>query len=310
MRARAQRHTLLASCARATATAAHALARRAPPTAARSAQKDRVWLAVDHTVDPRNYGAPKPSALIKLSHEFAKVRGAGAREAGAFAQCVCLSLARAPRDPCSHTLSPSLSQRAQETDITDFWPENTTIMHTEFARQRAQPGQIVIGADSHTCSAGGMGAFACGLGAADVTVPLVTGQTWCGARAFGGGARERTLARCACVPTPPPAFRAAPRFKVPETVLIEFVGRPSFGVGGKDVILHVLGALKRNTVALDRAVEFRGPGLAHLSSDARFAVAKCVAGTGARAWVGAGERCRLALTRPHAPLPHRPRRAA
>ena len=85
-----------------------------------------------------------------------------------------------------------------------------------------------------------MGAFACGLGAADVAVPLVTGQTW---------------------------------FTVPETVLIEFVGTPGFGIGGKDVILHVLGTLKRNTVALDRAVEFSGPGLAHLSADARFAIA-------------------------------------
>ena len=164
--------------------------------------KDRVWLAVDHTVDPRIYDQPKPHALIKLSDEF-----------------------------------------AADTEITDYWPKNTTIMHTEFARQRSQPGQIVIGADSHTCSAGGMGAFACGLGAADVTVPLVTGQTW---------------------------------FQVPQTLLIEFVGAPRFGVGGKDVILHVLGALKRNTVALDRAVEFRGPGLVHLSSDARFAIANMV----------------------------------
>ena len=42
------------------------------------------------------------------------------------------------------------------------------------------------------------------------------------------------------------------------------------------MILHVLGTLKRNTVALDRAVEFRGPGLAHLSADARFAIANMV----------------------------------
>jgi homoaconitate hydratase len=41
-----------------------------------------------------------------------------------------------------------------------------------------QPGQIVIGADSHTCSAGGVGAWACGLGAADVVLPMVTGETW------------------------------------------------------------------------------------------------------------------------------------
>ena len=163
------------------------------------ANKERVWLAVDHTVDPRNYHEPKPSALIKLADDF-----------------------------------------AAETGITDYWRPNTTIMHTEFARQRAQPGQIVIGADSHTCSGGGMGALAIGLGAGDVVLPLVTGQTW---------------------------------LSVPETLLIEFVGEPRFGVGGKDIILHVLGILKRNTVALDRAVEWRGPGLVHLSTDARFAIA-------------------------------------
>ena len=113
-------------------------------------------------------------------------------------------------------------------------------MHTEFARQRAQPGQIVIGADSHTCSAGGMGALAIGLGAGDVTLPLVTGHTW---------------------------------LQVPEVCLIEFVGEPRFGVGGKDIILHVLGVLKRNTVANERAVEWAGPGLRFMSADARFAIA-------------------------------------
>ncbi|KAL7997826.1 putative hydrolyase LeuD/HacB/DmdB, 2-methylisocitrate dehydratase AcnD, Fe/S-dependent [Plasmopara halstedii] len=112
--------------------------------------------------------------------------------------------------------------------LTDFQPANTTIMHTEFARKRAQPGQIVIGADSHTCSAGGMGAFAAGLGAGDVVMPLVTGQTW---------------------------------FKVPEVCFIEFVGAPGFGIGGKDVILYILGELKRNTVAFERAVYYGGTGL-------------------------------------------------
>ena len=175
------------------------------------ANKERVWLAVDHTVDPRNYHEPKPSALIKLAEDF-----------------------------------------AEETGITDFWRPNTTIMHTEFARQRAQPGQIVIGADSHTCSGGGMGALAIGLGAGDVVLPLVTGQTW---------------------------------LSVPQTLLIEFTGEPRFGVGGKDIILHVLGVLKRNTVALDRAVEWRGPGLVHLSTDARFAIANMSTEFGAIAGV-------------------------
>ena len=169
------------------------------------------WLAVDHTVDPRNYHEPKPAALIKLADDF-----------------------------------------VEETGITDYWRPNTTIMHTEFARQRAQPGQIVIGADSHTCSAGGMGALAIGLGAGDVVLPLVTGQTW---------------------------------LSVPEVVLIEFVGEPRFGIGGKDIILHVMGVLKRNTVALDRAVVWAGPGLAHLSTDARFAVANMSTEFGAIAGV-------------------------
>ena len=175
------------------------------------AQPERCWLALDHTIDPRNIDAPKPKALIKLAEDF-----------------------------------------VAETGLGDFWRPNTTIMHTEFARQRAQPGQIVIGADSHTCSAGGMGALAIGLGAGDVTLPLVTGQTW---------------------------------LSVPETLLIEFVGEPRFGVGGKDVILHVLGVLKRNTVALDRAVEWRGPGIAHLSTDARFAIANMSTEFGAIAGV-------------------------
>ena len=54
---------------------------------------------------------------------------------------------------------------------------------------------------------------------------------------------------------------------------IRFVGTPRFGIGGKDVILHVLGLLKRNTVAFERAVEYTGPGIKSLSCDARFAIA-------------------------------------
>ncbi|KAI9139738.1 hypothetical protein BKA69DRAFT_614252 [Paraphysoderma sedebokerense] len=122
---------------------------------------------------------------------------------------------------------------AKEVGLKDFYGPNQTILHTEFYRERAQPGHIVIGADSHSCSAGG-------VGAADVVMPLVTGETW---------------------------------FKVPETCEIRFINAPKFGIGGKDVILYVLGELKRNTVAFERAVEYTGPGVRHLSCDARFAIA-------------------------------------
>ncbi|KAL2911509.1 hypothetical protein HK105_209040 [Polyrhizophydium stewartii] len=152
-----------------------------------------------------------------------------------------------------HTVDPSINHEkkprelisasehfAKEANIVNFYGPNQTILHTEFYRERAVPGQMIIGADSHSCSAGGLGTFAVGLGAADVVMPLVTGETW---------------------------------FKVPETVEIRFVGAPPFGIGGKDVILHVLGVLKRNTVAFERAVEWTGPGIKHLSCDARFAIA-------------------------------------
>ena len=78
---------------------------------------------------------------------------------------------------------------------------------------------LVIGSDSHTCSAGAVSALSVGLGAADVIMPLVTGETW---------------------------------FRVPETVNIRFIGQPPVGVGGKDTILYVLNQFKRNTVAAER----------------------------------------------------------
>ena len=132
------------------------------------------------------------------------------------------------------------SERARRVfKLTEYQGTNYTIMHTEFCRERAQPGMLVIGSDSHTCSAGSVSSLAIGLGVADVTLPLVTGETW---------------------------------IKVPETVEIRFINKPKPGMGGKDIILYILKELKRNTVAAERVVEYTGPGLQHLSCDARFAI--------------------------------------
>lgn len=168
-----------------------------------------------------------------------------------------------------HTVDPSINDQpkprqliqaserfAKEVGLRDFHGPNQTILHTEFYRERAQPGMLIIGADSHSCSAGGLGNFAVGLGAADVLLPLVTGETW---------------------------------FRVPETVNIRFVGEPPFGIGGKDVILWVLGELKRNTVAFERAVEYTGPGCQYLSCDARFAIANMTTEFGGIAGVFAAD---------------------
>ena len=162
-------------------------------------RSDRIWLAVDHTVDPRTIHLPKQQRLMQDSEKF--------------------------RD---------------EAKIVHYLPANTSIMHTDFTREKAQPGKIVIGSDSHTCSAGSMGSFAVGFGAADVVMPMVTGETW---------------------------------LRVPEVCRIDFVGRLPYGVSGKDVTLHILGTFKRNTIAFQRAVEYGGPALGELSMDDRFAIA-------------------------------------
>lgn len=133
------------------------------------------------------------------------------------------------------------SERAKKAfKMTEYQGMNYTIMHTEFVRERVEPGMLAIGADSHTCSGGAVGCLAIGLGTADVMMTLALGETW---------------------------------FKIPESILIEFVGKPAFGMSGKDVILHILKELKRNTVAAERIVEFTGEGLKYLSCDARFAIA-------------------------------------
>ncbi|KAF5857905.1 hypothetical protein ETB97_005142 [Aspergillus alliaceus] len=137
------------------------------------------------------------------------------------------------------------SERAKRVfKLTDYQGLNYTILHTEFYRERAQPGMLVIGSDSHTCSSGALGCLAIGLGAADVTMPLVTGETW---------------------------------FKVPECIHIRLVGKPKLGIGGKDTILYILQQLQRNTVASERIVEFSGSGVKYLSSDARFAISNMTA---------------------------------
>ena len=133
---------------------------------------------------------------------------------------------------------------AEELEMGDnFNPPNTTIVHTEFYRSRSQPGMLIFGSDSHTGSSGCVGSLAIGMGVTDVFIQLITGETY---------------------------------LKLPEIVQIELVGKPRFGITGKDVILGVLGLIKRNTACYGRLVEFTGQGLLHLSCDARFAMANMV----------------------------------
>jgi 3-isopropylmalate dehydratase small subunit len=133
---------------------------------------------------------------------------------------------------------------AKESGIQHFYDANVTIMHTKFYRDLVQPGEVVLGADSHTSSHGGLGAFAIGLGGADVTAAMILGQTW---------------------------------IEVPEAIAVEYNGATPFGIGGKDIILHTLGALGRNTVAMERTVEYRGDAAHSFTTDMRFTICNMTA---------------------------------
>ena len=97
-------------------------------------------------------------------------------------------------------------------------------------------GDAVIGADSHTCTYGALGAFSTGVGSTDMAAGMVTGKAW---------------------------------FKVPSAIRFELVGKPSKWVSGKDVILHIIGMIGVDG-ALYRSMEFTGEGIKNLSMDDRF----------------------------------------
>ena len=99
-------------------------------------------------------------------------------------------------------------------------------------------GDAVIGADSHTCTYGALGAFSTGVGSTDMAVGMVTGKAW---------------------------------FKVPSAIRFELVGKPSKWVSGKDVILHIIGMIGVDG-ALYRSMEFTGEGIKNLSMDDRFTI--------------------------------------
>ncbi|VAW39202.1 3-isopropylmalate dehydratase large subunit [hydrothermal vent metagenome] len=98
------------------------------------------------------------------------------------------------------------------------------------------PGDVVIGADSHTCTYGGLGAFATGVGSTDLAAAMITGEVW---------------------------------FKVPETMKFVYHGRLNKWVSGKDLILRTIGDIGVDG-ALYRAMEFTGPTIEKLSMDGRL----------------------------------------
>ncbi|MDE7330954.1 MAG: 3-isopropylmalate dehydratase large subunit [Lachnospiraceae bacterium] len=100
-------------------------------------------------------------------------------------------------------------------------------------------GDVIIGADSHTCTYGALGAFSTGVGSTDMAAGMATGKAW---------------------------------FKVPSAIKFNLIGKPSKWVSGKDVILHIIGMIGVDG-ALYKSMEFVGEGMKNLTMDDRFTIA-------------------------------------
>ena len=111
------------------------------------------------------------------------------------------------------------------------------------------PGNLIIGADSHTCTYGALGAFSTGMGSTDIAAAMYSGETW---------------------------------LKVPSAIKVEIVGKPSNSwISGKDVILYLIGQIGVDG-ALYESLEFCGEGLQYLSMDGRMTIANMAIEAGAK----------------------------
>ena len=110
------------------------------------------------------------------------------------------------------------------------------------------PGDCIIGADSHTCTYGALGAFSTGVGSTDMAAGMIAGKTW---------------------------------FKVPSAIQVELKGKLNRWVSGKDVILHLIGEIGVDG-ALYQSLEFTGEGVRSLSMDDRLCIANMAIEAGAK----------------------------
>jgi 3-isopropylmalate/(R)-2-methylmalate dehydratase large subunit len=139
---------------------------------------------------------------------------------------------------------------AHEKNITNYFEVGKMgIEHALLPEQGlVTAGDLVIGADSHTCTYGALGAFSTGVGSTDMACGMATGKAW---------------------------------FKVPTAVKFNLSGKFNENIGGKDLILHIIGMIGVDGV-LYQSMEFTGPGIQNLTIDDRFTVANMAIEAGAK----------------------------
>lgn len=132
------------------------------------------------------------------------------------------------------------------------------------------PGDVVIGADSHTCTYGALGAFSTGIGSTDMAAGMATGEAW---------------------------------FKVPEAIKFVLKGKLQKWVSGKDIILHIIGMIGVDG-ALYQSMEFTGEGLGQLSMDDRFSMANMAIEAGGKNGIFEVDEKTLEYVKEHSTKPY------
>ena len=132
-------------------------------------------------------------------------------------------------------------------------------------------GDVIIGADSHTCTYGALGAFSTGVGSTDMAAGMATGKAW---------------------------------FKVPSAIKFNLIGKPSKWVSGKDVILHIIGMIGVDG-ALYRSMEFTGEGIKNLSMDDRFTIANMAIEAGGKNGIFPVDDLAIAYMKEHSKRPYK-----
>jgi len=135
----------------------------------------------------------------------------------------------------------------------------------------AVPGDLIIGADSHTCTYGALGAFSTGVGSTDMAAGMATGKSW---------------------------------FKVPSAIKFILKGKPRGWVSGKDIILHIIGMISVDG-ALYRSMEFMGEGLINLSMGDRFTMANMAIEAGAKNGIFMVDQRTLEYVKEHSDKPYK-----
>ena len=156
--------------------------------------------------------------------------------------------------PCKDIKSAQLCKTARDFarrfDITHFYDVGQVGIEHALLPEKGivGPGELIIGADSHTCTYGALGTFSTGVGSTDMAAGMAAGENW---------------------------------FKVPSAIQVVLTGKLRPWVSGKDVILHLIGSIGVDG-ALYKSLEFTGEGVSELTMDDRFTIANMAIEAGAK----------------------------